>query len=74
VISAGINQQLFGPVRVGIQTSINVDNGRAISTDYYIEYSRRTFGILVRYNPALQLGSVGFKLNDLDWNGPADPF
>lgn len=74
VISAGINQQLFGPVRVGIQTSINVDNGRAISTDYYIEYSRRTFGILLRYNPALQLGSVGFKLNDLDWNGPADPF
>jgi Protein of unknown function (DUF3769) len=74
VITAGINQQLFGPVRVGLQTSINVDNGRAISTDYYVEYSRRTFSILLRYNPALQLGSVGFKLNDLDWNGPADPF
>jgi lipopolysaccharide export system protein LptA len=74
VITAGINQQLFGPVRVGLQTSINVDNGRAISTDYYVEYSRRTFSILVRYNPALQLGSIGFKLNDLDWNGPADPF
>jgi Protein of unknown function (DUF3769) len=74
VITAGINQHLFGPVRVGIQTSINVDNGRAISTDYYAEYSRRTFSILLRYNPALQLGSIGFKLNDLDWNGPADPF
>jgi lipopolysaccharide export system protein LptA len=74
VVTAGINQQLFGPFRVGVQTSINVDNARPIGTDYYLEYSRRTFSILVRYNPVLQLGTIGFKLNDLDWRGQADPF
>jgi lipopolysaccharide export system protein LptA len=74
VVTAGINQQLFGPLRLGVQTSINVDNARPIGTDYYLEYSRRTFSILVRYNPVLQLGTVGFRLNDLDWRGQADPF
>jgi Protein of unknown function (DUF3769)/LptA/(LptD N-terminal domain) LPS transport protein len=74
VVTAGINQQLFGPLRAGIQTSINLDTSRAISTDYYLEYSRRTFTIVARYNPVLQLGSIGFRLNDLDWRGQADPF
>jgi Protein of unknown function (DUF3769)/LptA/(LptD N-terminal domain) LPS transport protein len=74
VITAGINQQLFGPLRLGVQTSINLDSSRALGTDYYLEYSRRTFSIQLRYNPVLQLGSIGFKLNDLDWRGQADPF
>jgi lipopolysaccharide export system protein LptA len=74
VITAGISQQIAGPFRVGFQTSVNLDNGRGISTDYYVEYSRRTFSILARYNPVLQIGTLGFKLNDLDWSGRADPF
>jgi Protein of unknown function (DUF3769)/LptA/(LptD N-terminal domain) LPS transport protein len=74
VVTAGINQQLFGPLRLGVQTSINVDTSRPIGTDYYLEYSRRTFSVQLRYNPVLQLGSIGFKLNDLDWRGQADPF
>jgi hypothetical protein len=74
VITAGINQHLFGPLKAGIQTSINVDTARPISTDYYLEYSRRTFSIVTRYNPVLQLGSIGFRINDLDWRGQADPF
>jgi Protein of unknown function (DUF3769) len=73
-VTAGINQQLFGPLRLGVQTSINVDTSRPIGTDYYLEYSRRSFSIQLRYNPVLQLGSIGFKLNDLDWRGQADPF
>jgi hypothetical protein len=45
-----------------------------MSNAYYLEYSRRTFSVQLRYNPVLQLGSIGFKLNDLDWRGQADPF
>ncbi len=74
VVTAGINQQLFGPLKAGIQTSINVDTSRSISTDYYLEYSRRTFSIVARYNPVLSLGSIGFRINDLDWRGQPDPF
>lgn len=73
-LSLGINQQIVGPFRAGIQSSINLDNGRQISTDYYLEYSRRTYNLIVRYNPALQLGSIGFRLNDFNWDGVTPSF
>ncbi len=74
VLSAGINQQLFGPVRLGIQASLNLDTGKQISTDYYLEYSRRTYNLILRYNPTLGLGSIGFRLNDFNWDGVSPGF
>lgn len=74
VLSAGINQQLYGPFRLGVQTSINLDNSRAISTDYFLEYSRRTYNVLLRYNPVLAIGSISFRLNDFNWTGNPAPF
>ncbi len=68
-LSAGITQQISGPLRAGIQTSINLDNGQQISTDYYLEYSRRTYNFIIRYNPTLGLGTIGFRLNDFNWDG-----
>jgi lipopolysaccharide export system protein LptA len=74
LLSAGINQQISGPFRVGIQTSLNLDTGQQVSTDYYVEYSRRTYNFLLRYNPILQQGSIGFKLNDFNWDGITPKF
>ena len=69
VLSAGITQQIYGPFRLGFQTSLNLDTGREISTDYLLEYSRRTYNILLRYNPVLQLGSLNLRINDFNWTG-----
>jgi Protein of unknown function (DUF3769) len=74
ILSAGINQQISGPFRAGIQTSLNLDTGQQISTDYYLEYSRRTYNLIVRYNPILQFGSIGFRLNDFNWDGVSPKF
>jgi lipopolysaccharide export system protein LptA len=74
LLSAGINQQISGPFRGGIQSTINLDTGQQISTDYYLEYSRRTYNFILRYNPALQVGSIGFRLNDFNWDGVAPQF
>jgi lipopolysaccharide export system protein LptA len=74
ILSAGINQQISGPFRAGIQTSLNLDTGQQISTDYYLEYSRRTYNFIVRYNPILQFGSIGFRLNDFNWDGVTPKF
>ncbi len=73
-LSGGINQQISGPFRVGIQASVNLDNGQQISTDYYLEYSRRTYNFIIRYNPALQIGTIGFRLNDFNWDGVTPNF
>ncbi|MBW4645977.1 MAG: DUF3769 domain-containing protein [Goleter apudmare HA4340-LM2] len=74
VLSAGITQQIYGPFRVGFQTSVNLDTGRESSTDYIVEYSRRTYGLTLRYNPVLELGGFSIRISDFNWSGGTDPF
>jgi Protein of unknown function (DUF3769) len=74
VLNAGITQQIYGPFRVGIQTAINLDTGAQSSTDYTLEYSRRSYGVTLRYNPVLELGAISFRLSDFNWSGGTDPF
>ncbi|WP_414571010.1 DUF3769 domain-containing protein [Nostoc sp. CCY 9925] len=74
VLTAGITQQIYGPLRLGFQTSINLDTGKESSTDYIVEYSRRTYGITLRYNPVLELGALSVRISDFNWNGGTDPF
>ena len=73
-LALGITQQLYGPIRLGVQTSFNLDDGDDISTDYVLEYSRRTHGITLRYNPVLEIGSFSFQINDFAWRGNPEPF
>jgi hypothetical protein len=74
VLSGGILQQIYGPFRFGFQTAINIDTGNEISTDYILEYSRRTYGVTLRYNPVLAIGSLGLRISDFNWSGGAEPF
>ena len=73
-LSAGIVQQIYGPFRLGLQASYSINRDRAISTDFFVEYSRRTYSVLVRYNPTLELGSFSFRVNDFNWVGSPEPF
>ncbi|NEO06675.1 DUF3769 domain-containing protein [Moorena sp. SIO3I8] len=74
ILNAGITQQLYGPFRVGFQTSLNLDTNQEISTDFFLEYSRRSYNILLRYNPVQQRGLVGLRINDFNWTGATEPF
>ncbi|AFY32274.1 DUF3769 domain-containing protein [Calothrix sp. PCC 7507] len=74
VLSAGITQQIYGPFRVGFQTSVNLDTGKETSTDYIVEYNRRTYGFTLRYNPVLELGGFSIRISDFNWSGGTDPF
>jgi hypothetical protein len=74
VVSFGLTQQLYGPLRLGFQTAVNLDTNDRISTDYTLEYSRRTYGIVLRYNPELEIGSIGLRISDFNWTGGTDPF
>ena len=74
VLELGVVQQVYGPIRFGIQAAINLDSGENISTDYVLEYSRRTYGIILRYNPVLALGSLSLRISDFNWNGGSDLF
>lgn len=69
VLSLGITQQLYGPLRVGVQTFRNLKTNQEISTDYFLEYSRRTYNIIIRYNPVLELGAISLRISDFNWEG-----
>ena len=74
VLSLGITQQIYGPIRFGLQTSLNLDEGDEISTDYILEYSRRTHNISLRYNPVLKIGSISLRISDFNFRGDPEPF
>jgi len=74
ILSIGFTQQIYGPIRFGLQTSLNLDTGRQINADYVLEYSRRTYGISLRYNPNLRLGSISLRISDFNWAGGTTSF
>jgi hypothetical protein len=65
----GVTQQIYGPIRVGVQSSLSLNDSEEISTDYFIEFSRRTYNILLRYNPVLEIGSINLRISDFNWSG-----
>jgi lipopolysaccharide export system protein LptA len=74
VITAGITQQIYGPFRAGVQVSFSLTEDNSFSTDYFLEYVRRTYSIVARYNPIVQIGSISFRINDFNWTGGTEPF
>ena len=74
VLSFGLVQQVYGPFRVGFQSAINLESGQAISTNYTLEYSRRSYALILRFNPERQVGSLTFRISDFNWNGTPEPF
>ncbi|MGK7957825.1 MAG: DUF3769 domain-containing protein [Crocosphaera sp.] len=70
----GVTQQLYGPVRFGVQSAYNIDTDQEINTDLFIEYSRRTYSILLRYNTVLKVGSLSLRISDFNWGGNPGPF
>lgn len=74
VVNVGLLQQLYGPVRAGAQMQINVDTGTVSNTNIVMEYSRRTYGVVVRYNIDRQIAAILFRINGFNWQGNADPF
>ncbi len=74
ILSLNLTQQIYGPIRVGYQTSIDLRDRDVISSDYILEYSRRTHNIILRYNPVLEIGSFSLRISDFNWQGNSEPF
>lgn len=74
ILGLSFTQQLYGPLRVGIATAINLEEGEAFSTDYTLEYSRRSYGLILRFNPQRELGSFTLRISDFNWQGGTEPF
>lgn len=74
ILTGGFTQQIYGPFRAGVQVSLSLSEDESFSTDYFLEYVRRTYSIVARYNPILQVGSLSFRINDFNWTGGTESF
>ena len=71
-LSAGIVQQIYGPFRLGIQQSWNLDTGNAYDSVYSLEYARRTYSVVIRYSPSQGLGEFLLRISDFNWTKPPE--
>ncbi len=74
ILYYGINQQIYGPFLLGFQSAYSFSQNREISSVFTLEYSRRTYGILLRYDATQSAASIGFRLSNFSWLGDTDPF
>ncbi len=87
--SAGILQQVYGPIRAGVQFEFNrvprglcdtVQGARASIGDfceanrwYTLRYDRRTYGISLNYSPVQQAGVLQLRVDDFNWGTAGSP-
>jgi hypothetical protein len=69
-LTAGIVQQIYGPLRLGVQQSWNLDTGNLFDSVYSLEYARRTYAVQIRYNPNQGLGELVLRISDFNWTRP----
>lgn len=74
VLSFGLIQQIYGPFRLGFQSGINLDTGETVDDRLSLEYSRRTYGVILSYSPRRQIGSLTLRISDFNWRGGTDAF
>lgn len=64
----GILQQVYGPIRVGAETTIDLQLGENVDTTYTLGYDRRTYGVNVKFNPIRQTGSFELRVDSFNWS------
>ncbi|MFN3926952.1 MAG: DUF3769 domain-containing protein [Pseudanabaenaceae cyanobacterium] len=73
ILTAQLLQQVIGPVRVGFSQSWNLDTGIPFNATYSLQYDRRTYAVIVRYNPNQGLGELLLRISDFNWTDPPSP-
>jgi lipopolysaccharide export system protein LptA len=68
----GILQQVYGPLRVGAETTIDLQLGENVDTTYTLGYDRRTYGVNVKFNPIRQTGSFELRVDSFNWSNSGE--
>ncbi|MCL2923487.1 MAG: DUF3769 domain-containing protein [Trichodesmium sp. MAG_R04] len=70
----GLVQQIYQGFRVGYQRGINLKNGKTVDDRITLEYSRRSYGVVLSFSPRRQTGKLSFRISDFNWKGGTTPF
>ncbi|MGK7920748.1 MAG: DUF3769 domain-containing protein [Trichodesmium sp.] len=74
VLLFGLVQQIYKGFRVGYQSGLNLENGDILDDRITLEYSRRTYGVVLTFSPRRQTGTFSLRISDFNWEGGTTPF
>lgn len=76
ILRFSLTQQIYGPLRASANITLRLDGGnpRVIDATYGLEYSRRTYGISLFFNPERASGGILLRISDFNWVGEPEPF
>ncbi|MCS6783478.1 MAG: DUF3769 domain-containing protein, partial [Gloeomargarita sp. SKYG98] len=71
ILRFSLTQQIYGPLRASANITLRLDGGnpRVIDATYGLEYSRRTYGISLFFNPERASGGILLRISDFNWVG-----
>jgi hypothetical protein len=72
-LDLGILQQIYGPIRVGAETTVDLQSGQAVDTTYTLGYDRRTYGVRININPERETGALELRVDSFNWDNLANP-
>jgi len=74
VLLFGFVQQIYQGFRVGYQSGLNLENGDILDDRITLEYSRRTYGVVLSFSPRRRTGTFSLRISDFNWQGGTTPF
>ncbi|NES04779.1 MAG: DUF3769 domain-containing protein, partial [Okeania sp. SIO2F4] len=74
VLLFGFVQQIYKGFRAGYQSGINLENGDILDDRITLEYSRRTYGVVLSFSPRRRTGTLSLRISDFNWQGGTTPF
>ncbi|NEQ37551.1 MAG: DUF3769 domain-containing protein [Okeania sp. SIO3I5] len=74
VLLFGFVQQIYQGFRAGYQSGLNLENGDILDDRITLEYSRRTYGVVLSFSPRRRTGTFSLRISDFNWQGGTTPF
>jgi hypothetical protein len=74
VLLFGMVQQIYQGFRIGYQSGLNLETGDILDDRVTLEYSRRTYGVILNFSPRRQTGTFSLRISDFNWEGGTTPF
>ncbi|KGF85325.1 DUF3769 domain-containing protein [Prochlorococcus marinus] len=73
-INLNLQQQIFGPLLLSFDTSVNLNTGSYTNVKYGLDFKRRAYSIGAFYNSTDKSAGIKFNIFNFDYSGLSDKF
>tara|TARA_B100000963_G_scaffold231590_1_gene202158 strand:+ start:4837 stop:7050 length:2214 start_codon:yes stop_codon:yes gene_type:complete len=74
MLNMNIKQQLYGPIVISYETSLDIDNGEFSKPNYYLDIKRRAYSLGAFYNTSNRSIGLNFNIFNFNYLGKSEKF